>query len=164
MVGTLSICSTGFYNGRLNAGISRMASYDLADALLYNTWADLDATYGRWRRRVMWDKNYNETREPAVPSAILEVMSHQNFGDMRFGLDPNFRFTLARSIYKTLLRYVNEMHGTKFVVQPLAPRNFRIEFGSKNKLRLTWAAVKDPMEPSATPTEYRLHRRRQQRL
>ena len=154
IVGTLSICSTGFYNGRLNAGISRMASYDLADALLYNTWADLNATYGRWRRRVMWDKNYNETREPAVPSAILEVMSHQNFGDMRYGLDPNFRFTLARSIYKTLLRYVNEMHGTKCVVQPLAPRNFRIEFGSKNKLRLTWAAVKDPMEPSATPTEY----------
>ena len=154
LVGTLSICTTTYYNGRLNAGISRMASYDLADALLYNTWADLNATYDKWRRRVMWDKNYNETREPAVPSAILEVMSHQNFGDMRFGLDPNFRFTLARSIYKTLLRYVNEMHGTKCVVQPLAPRNFRIEFGSKNKLRLTWAAVKDPIEPSATPTEY----------
>ena len=154
LVGTLSICTTDFYNGKLNAGISRMASHDLADALLYNTWADLNATYKQWKRRVMWDSNYNETREPAVPSAILEVMSHQNFGDMRYGLDPNFRFTLARSIYKTLLRYVNEMHGTKCVVQPLAPRNFRVELSSKNRFRLTWAAVKDPLEPTATPTEY----------
>lgn len=154
LVGTLGICTTDYYEGKLNAGISRMASRDLADALLYNAWADLNATYGNWKRRVLWDRNYNETREPAVPSAILEILSHQNFGDLRFGLDPNFRFTLARSIYKTLLRYVNEMHDTKCVVQPLAPRNFRIEFTSKGKMKLSWNPVKDPIEPSATPTEY----------
>ena len=157
LVGTLSICTTDFYDGKLNAGISRMASHDLADALLYNAWADIQTTYGHWRRRVLWDKNYNETREPAVPSAILEIMSHQNFGDMRYGLDPNFRFTLARSIYKTLLRYVNEMHGTKYVVQPLAPRNFRIETTSKGKMKLSWNPVKDPLESSATPTEYKVY-------
>lgn len=157
LVGTLSICTTDFYEGKLNAGISRMASHDLADALLYNAWADIQTTYGHWRRRVLWDRNYNETREPAVPSAILEIMSHQNFGDMRFGLDPNFRFTLARSIYKTILRYVNEMHGTKYTVQPLAPRNFRIEFSSKGKLKLSWNPVKDPLESSAVPTEYKVY-------
>ncbi len=154
LVGTLGICTTDFYNGKLDAGISRMASHDLADALLYNAWDDIQSKYGSWRRRVLYDRNYNETREPAVPSAILEILSHQNFGDMRFGLDPNFRFTLARSIYKTLLRYVNEMHGTKFTVQPLAPRNFRMEFNSKNRVKLSWNPVKDPKEPTATPSEY----------
>ena len=153
-VGTLSICTTDFYDGKLNAGISRMASFDLADALLRNVGTDISAKFGSWRRRVLYDRNYNETREPAVPSAILEVLSHQNFGDMRYGLDPNFRFTLARSIYKTLLRYVNEMHGTKYVVQPLAPRNFHTELSSKGKLKLHWNPVKDPQEPSANPNEY----------
>ena len=60
--------------------------------------------------RDLYDRNYSETRLPIVPSAILETMSHQNFGDMRYGQDPNFRFTLARSIYKTLLRYITQ-HG-----------------------------------------------------
>lgn len=154
LVGTLGICSTDFYNGKVAAGISRLASHDLAEALIYNAWADIKSKYGNWKRRVVYDRNYNETREPAVPSAILETLSHQNFGDMRYGLDPNFRFTFARSIYKTLLRYVNEMHDTKYVVQPLAPRNFRIEFGSKNKLKLSWNPVKDPQEPTADPSEY----------
>ena len=156
-VGTLSICTTDHNNGRLDAGISRMASHDLADALLANAGEDIKAQYGTWRRRVLYDRNYNETREPAVPSAILEVLSHQNFGDMRYGLDPNFRFTLARSIYKTLLRYVNEMHGTKYVVQPLPPRNFKAELSSHGKAHLSWNPVKDPVEPSATPSEYILY-------
>ena len=154
LVGTLGISSTNFYEGKLAAGISRLASHDLSEALIYNAWADLKAKYGNWKRRVVYDRNYNETREPVVPSAILETLSHQNFGDMRYGLDPNFRFTFARSIYKTLLRYVSEMHDTKYVVQPLAPRNFRVEFGTKNKVKLSWNPVKDPQEPSATPTEY----------
>jgi hypothetical protein len=46
--------------------------------------------------RSFYDRNYSETRLPVVPSAILETMSHQNFGDMRYGQDPNFRFTLSR--------------------------------------------------------------------
>ncbi len=157
LVGTLSICSTDYTKGKLNAGISRWASYDLADALLYNAYADLQGKFGNWKRRVLYNRNYSETREPVVPSAILETMSHQNFGDMRFGLDPNFRFYLARSIYKTLLREISFTHGTKYVVQPLAPRNFRIELSSHDKLKLSWNPVKDPQEPSANPSEYILY-------
>ena len=157
LVGTLSICSTDYTKGKLNGGISRWASYDLADALLYNAYADLQGKFGNWKRRVLYNRNYSETREPLVPSAILETMSHQNFGDMRFGLDPNFRFYLARSIYKTLLREICFTHGTKYTVQPLAPRNFRIEISSRDKLKLSWNPVKDPQEPSATPSEYILY-------
>ena len=152
--GSLSICTTNFNDGKLNAGISRMASRDLADALLSNEVLDLKYKYGNWSRRELFDRNYSETRLPEVPSAILETMSHQSFPDMRFGQDPGFRFTLARSIYKTILRYINDQHGTPFVVAPLAPDHFRIEFCGKNEVRLSWDAVNDPQEPTAIPTGY----------
>ena len=155
--GSLAICTTNFNDGKLNAGISRMASRDLADALLSNETLDLKYKYGQWSRRELFDRNYSETRLPEVPSAILETMSHQSFPDMRYGQDPNFRFTLARSIYKTLLRYVNDQHGTPFIVAPLAPNNFRIEFKDDEKIRLSWKAVYDPQEPTAVPTGYILY-------
>ncbi len=157
LIGSLSICTTGFNDGKLNAGISRMASRDFADALLGNELLDIKYKYGKWNRRELFDRNYSETRLPEVPSAILETMSHQNFPDMRYGQDPNFRFTLARSIYKTILRYVNDQHGTPFVVAPLAPDNFNIEFKNGNEIRLSWNAVNDPQEPTSAPNGYLLY-------
>ena len=153
LIGSLSICTTKFNNGKLNAGISRMASRDFADALLSNQTLDLKYKYGQWHRRELFDRNYSETRLPEVPSAILETMSHQNFPDMRYGQDPNFRFTLARSIYKTILRYVNDQHGRPFIVSPLAPNHFRIVLKG-NVARLNWEAVNDPQEATAKPTGY----------
>ena len=90
---------------------------------------------------------------PEIPSAIIETLSHQNFPDMIMGQDPNFRFTLARSIYKTILRYVNQQHGESSVVQPLAPDHFCVEL-KKDEARLSWAPVADPLEPTADPTGY----------
>ena len=72
--GSLSICTTNHHDGKLNAGISRMASRDLADALLSNEVLDLKYKYGTWNRRELYDRNYSETRVPEVPSAILETM------------------------------------------------------------------------------------------
>lgn len=157
LIGSLSICTTNFNDGKLNAGISRMASRDLADALLSNELLDIKYKYGQWSRRELFDRNYSETRLPEVPSAILETMSHQSFPDMRYGQDPNFRFTLARSIYKTILRYVNDLHEQPFIVTPLAPDHFRIEFKDDDEIRLSWDAVNDPQEPTAKPTGYILY-------
>lgn len=157
LIGSLSICTTGFNDGKLNAGISRMASRDFADALLSNELLDIKYKYGKWNRRELFDRNYSETRLPEVPSAILETMSHQNFPDMRYGQDPNFRFTLARSIYKSILRYVNDQHGKPFIVAPLAPDNFRIVFKEKDEIRLSWEQVNDLQEPTAKPTGYILY-------
>ena len=153
LIGSLSICTTNHHEGKLNAGISRMASRDLADALLSNETLDLKHKYGQWNRRELFDRNYSEARLPEVPSAILEMLSHQNFPDMRYGQDPNFRFTLARSIYKTILRYVNDQHGRPFVVTPLAPDHFRVEL-KKGVACLSWDAVNDLQEPTAKPTGY----------
>lgn len=157
IIGSLAICTTNFNDGRLNSGVSRQASHDLAEALLSGVQHDITAKYGKWTRRYLWDRNYSETRRPEVPSAIIETMSHQNFADMRRGLDPNFRFTLARSLYKSILRYVCGGHSQPCVVQPLPVNNFRIERTTDNRLRLSWLPVKDELEPSAVPTAYNVY-------
>lgn len=154
IIGSLAICTTSFNDGRLNSGVSRMVSHDFADSLLTGLQRDISGKYRKWTRRYLWDRNYSETRKPEVPSAIIETMSHQNFADMRRGLDPNFRFTLARSLYKTILRFVNGKHSVPSVVQPLPVSNFRIERNSSGGLRLSWIAEKDEQEPTAVPTSY----------
>ena len=153
--GTLTICTTDESQfGTLANGESRSASKTFAQMLLDNTVADINHKYGRWTRRELWDKNYSETRLPHVTSAIIETMSHQNFTDMKMGQDPNFKFTLARSIYKTILRYVANRHGETPVVQPLTPDNFRIRLNDNGEAFLNWDAVNDPYESSAKPSGY----------
>lgn len=154
ITGSLAICTTHFNDGRLNAGISRQASRDLADALLSNVTRDIKYKYGQWNKRYLWDKNYSETRLPEVPSAILETMSHQNFPDMRYGQDPNFKFTFARSIYKTLLRYICDQHDCPYIVTPLTPNHFKVEFVGKDEIVLSWQPVSDPQESTSNPTSY----------
>ena len=156
--GTLAICTTSHGAPTLGNGSSREESLKLATDLLHNTTADLQHRYGQWTMRKLYDRNYSETRLPLVPSSILETLSHQNFGDMRYGLDPNFRFTLARSIYKTLLRFICDSHRQSYVVQPLAPDNFCIEFtGKAGEVCLSWQGIIDGHEPTSTPTGYVLY-------
>ena len=156
--GTLSICTTGYGDKTLATGMSREASKELATDLLQNTTADMQYRFGEWKLRKLYDRNYSETRLPVVPSAILETMSHQNFGDMRYGQDPNFRFWLARSIYKTLLRFVASHHGHKYAVTPLAPDHFHIEFtGKGSEIRLSWQGLIDGQEKTSAPTGYLLY-------
>lgn len=157
IVGSLAICTTNFNDGRLAVGVSRQISHDFANMLLTGVQHDLTATYGKWTRRYLWDRNYSETRKPEVPSAIIETLSHQNFADMRRALDPNFRFTLARSLYKTILRYVNGNHSLACVVQPLPVSNFRIQRTVNNQLQLSWLPMNDPLEASAVPTTYNIY-------
>ena len=156
-VGTLSICTTQQGNPTLGAGLSRNVSQVFANQLLTNAKRDIEGTFKKvWNTRGVKDANYSETRLPEVPSAIIETLSHQNFGDMRLGQDPNFKFTLARSIYKSILRYTASLHKRPYIVQPLAPDNFRIEYVSKDKVRLKWNGVNDPLEPTAKPTSYNI--------
>ena len=74
LIGTLGIYTTDYNSGKLNAGISRYASRDLADMVLTGLQQDISAQFGiRWQRRSLWNRNYSETRLPAVPSMILEL-------------------------------------------------------------------------------------------
>ncbi len=152
--GTLSICTTYLNDSIFRTGRSRLASRDFADELLTSVSSDMARLYGSWPTREIYDRNYSESRCPGVPSAILETMSHQNFWDMRYGQDPNFRFDFARSVYKAILRYVSRMHHTKYVVTPLAPNRLRVELTGKGSAKLSWHPVKDPDEATAEPTGY----------
>ena len=158
LVGTLTVCTTDNNGDSLfNCGLPRTMSKELAGDLLNNTANDMKRIYGvEWPARELRDRNYSETRNPEVPSAILETLSHQNFTDMRFGLDPNFRFQLARSVYKTLLRYISRCHNEDYVVTPLAPTDLRIELSKRKQgeATLSWSPVSDSLETTAEATDY----------
>lgn len=157
LVGSLTICTTNTGNGLLASGHSRKASKTFARMLLDNAYKDIASTYGRWSKRYLYDRNYAETRCPIVPSAIIETLSHQNFPDMFMGQDPNFRFTLARSIYKSILRFNSERHNTKYVVTPLEPVNACTEFYNGDTIIIRWNAQPDALEPTAMPKSYILY-------
>lgn len=161
LVGTLGIYTTGFNEGRLNCGISRYASRDLADMVLTGLKRDIDARFGvNWQRRSMWNRNYSETRLPAVPSMILELLSHQNFNDLKLGHEPAFKFTVARSVYKSVLKYLADMHGTNYTVQPLPVTHFAISEGKKkNTFDLRWIPTEDVLEPTAEAQGYIVYTR-----
>ncbi len=156
LIGSLAISTTSHNDGRLNAGISRQASTALAEEVLAGATRDLTQAYGQWNRRYLWDRNYAETRQPEVPSAIFETLSHQNFPDMVLGQDPNFRFTLARSIYKSIARHTARMHGQSVVIAPLAPTGLRATLNGQ-KAVVAWTRQDDPYETTAAPTYYILY-------
>lgn len=161
LIGSLGIYTIDFNNGKLNTGIDRYASRDLADILLTQIQKDIYSSYNlSWTRRSMWNRNYSETRLPATPSTIIELLSHQNFADMQLGHDPNFKFTVGRAIYKGILQFVVGQHDKEYVVQPLPVSNFAIRFGKKkNTLELSWKGENDPQEPTAQPREYIVYTR-----
>lgn len=164
-IGSLAIHTSDFDNGLLPGGQNRLASRDLCDILLQQVHNDLTMHYGTWTRRQIFDRNYGETRIPRIPSAILEMFSHQNYADMVRALDPSFKFTLARSIYKGILRYVHlQHHGSTLasqpIVAPLPVNSFYVQSDPINqRIRLTWQPTIDLTESSATPTAYIVYTR-----
>jgi len=159
IIGTLGIYCT---EGKTTAGgTDRMASRDLTDMVMTAIVNDVRATFEPdWTRRGMWDKSYAEARMPEVPAMLLELLSHQNFADMSYGLDPAFRFTVSRAIYKGILRFLAARDGRGYVVQPLPVRNFAIATTAQpERFRLSWAERVDSLEATATPSYYIIEER-----
>ncbi len=112
-----------------------------------------------WSRRGLWDRSYSESRTATVPAMLLELLSHQNFADMKFGLDPAFRFTVSRAVYKGMLKYLSARYGCDYVVQPLPVNSFATSLGKDGEVRLSWKATSDSLETTASPTGYILQTR-----
>ena len=161
IIGTLGIYTSLSEGSTLLAdGRSRFISRDLTDLVQTQIVQDIRATYEpTWMRRGIWDRSYAESRSPNVPAMLLELLSHQNFADMRYGLDPNFRFTVSRAIYKGILKFLSSMDGTPYVVQPLPVERFSLTFASDHEALLQWQPVEDPLEPSATAQSYIIYTR-----
>ena len=160
IIGTLGIFRTGSYQGKYADGTSRYAARELTDLIQTQIVNDIRTLYQpNWTRRGMWNKAYAEASTPRVPTMLLELLSHQNFADMRYGLDPRFRFTVSRSIYKGILKYLSSQYNTDYVVQPLPIDQFSATFTPEGKVKLAWEDVLDPLEPTAKPTSYILYQR-----
>ncbi|MCH5228761.1 MAG: xanthan lyase [Muribaculaceae bacterium] len=153
-IGTLGIYFTN--NGDYyKDGTPRTNSRALTDMLLRQITMDIRQTWEpEWTRRAMWDKTYVEARVPEVPTSLVEFMSHQNYADMKYALDPAFRFTVSRSIYKAIGRFIAERKDRKFVVQPLPVKDFSIERVKKGTYKLSWQITHDKLEPTAEPEKY----------
>ena len=160
IIGTLGIYQTDAYNGVFANGASRYLSHDLTDLIQSNIVRDVRTLYEpKWSRRGMWNQSYFEARVPRVPTMLLELLSHQNFADMRYGLDPRFRFTVSRAVYKGMLQFICSQYHMDYVVQPLPVDHFAIRNVSENEIELTWQPVTDPLEPTANAEKYIVYTR-----
>ena len=161
IVGTLAIY-TDFDNDKDTVfpnGASQSKSRDYCDYMQTQIVEDVRALYApEWTRRMLHNSSYSEARVPKVPAVLLELLSHQNFADMCYGLDPRFRFTVSRAIYKGMLRFLHEQYGTPYLVQPLPVKNFSAEIEDGYAL-LHWTPVSDPLEDSAEPSFYVVYTR-----
>ncbi len=159
IVGTLGIYYTQG-GDKYEDGTPRINSRILTDMVMRQITGDIRQTFEpNWTRRSMWDKSYVEARVPEVPTTLIELMSHQNFGDMQYGLDPAFRFLVGRAIYKALARFVGERKGREVIIQPLPVKDFSIKRQGKGKYRLSWKPTQDKLEPTARPTKYIVYER-----
>lgn len=162
IVGTLAIY-TDFDNDKdtiFPNGASQSKSRDYCDYMQTQIVEDVRALYApEWTRRMLHNSSYSEARVPKVPAVLLELLSHQNFADMRYGLDPRFRFTVSRAIYKGMLRFLHEQYGTPYVVQPLPVGKFRAELAGEHDATLSWTPVTDELEPTAEAEFYVLYTR-----
>ncbi|WP_412062182.1 xanthan lyase [Rubrivirga sp. IMCC45206] len=161
LVGTLAIYNVpGMDSTRVFPnGVSRLANRDLADGVQTTVVNDLRALYTEaWPRRPLWDRAYSEATRPTVPALLLELLSHQNYRDMRHALDPRFRFDAARAVYKGIGRFLAEQRGEPFVPQPLRPTHFQALLGGA-EVALGWRPQADPLEPDAAPDAYVVYTR-----
>jgi hypothetical protein len=160
VIGTLAIYSTGSDNGKFIDGTSRLASRDLSDIIQTQLVDDIRIRFDSdWTRRGLWDKPYAEARRPEVPAVLLELMSHQNLADLKFGLDPRFRFEVSRSIYKGILKYQAFSENRKYVVQPVPVTDFSIIPVRGKIVKLSWKPGIDNLEPTSKPDRYRIYKR-----
>ena len=168
IVGTLLIYKNHDNDKNKNypTGKSRILNRDLADYMQTQIVEDMRALYApEWTRRQLDNSSYAEARHPKVPAVLLELLSHQNMTDMKYGLDPRVRFTISRAIYKSFLRFIHEQYGTEYIVQPLPVRSMAMTMEEGNhtpeaqSVKITWQATEDALEPTATPTYYIVYTR-----
>lgn len=161
IIGTLGIFCTREDGGRFYGGASRYRSRDLTDMVMTQIVGDIRRTWEpEWRRRGLWNRPYFEARIPHAPTMLLELLSHQNFADMRYGSDPRFKFLVSRAVYKGILKYISSQYGTEYEVQPLPVKSFAATFKGVDSVRLSWTPVLDSLEESAVPTGYIVYTRK----
>ena len=161
IVGTLAIYTyRSERKTKLPNGESRMTSREYADIVQSQIVHDIRAEFNEeWSRRQVWDRGYRESRTPSCPAMLLELLSHQNFADMKYGLDPAFRFTVSRAVYKGMLKYLSNRYGSRYAVQPLPVEHMGVRFNGDDRAVISWKACRDELEPTADAEGFILYTR-----
>lgn len=142
-------------------GEKRLSSRLLCDLVQTQVVEDIRTLYEPdWSRRETWDRSYSESRTTNVPALLLELLSHQNFADMRYGMDPSFRFDACRAVYKGILKFLSARYGVPYAVQPLPVHAFSAKLDSTHQVVLNWAETRDPLEPTAQATYFKVYTRK----
>lgn len=162
IIGTLGIYTLmADGSSRFSDGTHRMACRLLTDRVQSQIVSDLRLLWNPdWTRRPNWNRSYSESRTTDVPAVLLELLSHQNFEDMKYGLDPRFRFDVCRSIYKAILKTVADLYNRPYTVEPLPVRSFSALLSPEGKCTLSWLPSEDPLEPTAAPESYIVYTRK----
>ncbi len=146
------------------SGHKRMTAREYADIVQEQIVRDIRHRFDTsWTRRSLWDRSYSECRTPPVPSILVELLSHQNFEDMKYGLNPEFKFTVSRAVYKGILKYMSNRYGTEYAVQPLPVNSFAagLSYGKDGyTAELSWKDTPDPLEKTADPEGYIIYIRK----
>ncbi len=160
-IGTLSIYTLRCEDSRkFSDGTDRMTCRTFADFVQTQVVEDVRTGFEpSWSRRQLWDRSYSESRTTDVPAMLLELLSHQNFADMRYGLDPSFRFLACRAVYKGILKYLACRYNVPYVVQPMPVHAFSARLIGNNEVLLSWKPTTDPLEGTARPKGYLLYTR-----
>jgi len=136
-------------------GQSRFANRDFGDIMQTELVDDIRVKFdSTFRRRNLYNRMYSEAFRQNTPALLLELLSHQNFSDMKHGLDPEYKFEVARSIYKSMAKYIAVQHGKDYVIQPLPVSHFSIQLNEMGQFDLKWKPVIDSLEATAVPEGY----------
>jgi len=136
-------------------GRSRWLNRDLSVYLMEEMVRTAREEYtSSWAKREHRERGFGETRRPNMPSALIELLSHHNPNDMKYGLDPRFKKDIARSVYKGLLKFVADSNGYDYVVQPLEPNWVEAKHVGNGVVEIKVEGQSDPLEPTAEPTGF----------
>lgn len=159
-IGTLMIYSAADDDSvrQFPNGNSRLANRDLGDLMQTQLVTDLRLKYdSTWSRRSLQNARYSESLRPNTPAVLLELLSHQNFSDMKHGLDPTYKFDVARSIYKSMLKFVANQYGYDYIVQPLPVSHLSVKFTDKGQFEVNWNEVIDTLESTSKANAYMIY-------
>ena len=107
-----------------------------------------------WADRGSLRMNFGELREARNMRALLiELGFHDAAADAARLRDARFRHVAGRAIYKAILR----AFAPNAPVVPLPPDGLLLENLGGGRVRASWSAVQDRLEPTATPAGWKVY-------
>lgn len=102
--------------------------------------ADIRAQWDpAWQNRGVNTANFGELRElTTMPGCLAEMAFHDNATDASFIKNPEFKKTLARAVYKGIVKFFNNRDGSPLQILPETPTHVRVVKNGAHSVLLSW--------------------------